>query len=675
MKFTFKELNNKAMVQAATIMVLLIICATPDLLLAQTNKKLDKAMATYERGEYFKAIDEFKEAYEKVTEKAAKTEITFYIAECYRKINNPKQTALWYSKVIKKNYENPIIFLYYADALKMLEKYDEAKFQYETYKEHVPEDTRADDGIKSCELAAQWKEFPTGYQVEEMKYFNSKKNDYSPTFARDDFRMVYFTSTRSESNGKKDHGGTGQAFSDIFESTIDRKGAWSTPVPLSEDINTEFEEGTPCLTSDFNTMYFTRCEMSKKKVHGCNIMVANWDGNGWGKVTNLELVGDSLVAAHPAIAPDEMTLYFVSDIEGSIPDEQGNPSKDIWKVTRGSAGDDWGEPINLGEPINTPGNELFPYVHYDGTLYFSSNGHIGMGGLDIFKASENENGEWIIENMRHPVNSSADDFGICFERQKEAGFFTSTRKGRSDDIFAFLLPPLEFSITGLVKDEKTDAPLVGATVKSISSDGMTIETETKQDGSFRFMLKSATDYIFLARQEGYLQGKERETTKGMEQSAELTTTIYLASIDEPIEIENIFWEFDKSDILPESMVSLDDMVETLNDNPNITVEIGSHTDFKGNNDYNQRLSNDRAQSVINYLISKGIAADRLTPMGYGESVPKTVNQRDHEAYPFLPVGQVLTEEFINTIEDLDLQEVANFLNRRTEFKVLTTDYQ
>ena len=298
-----------------------------------------------------------------------------------------------------------------------------------------------------------------------------------------------------------------------------------------------------------------------------------------------------------------------------------------------------------------------------------------MGGLDIFKAVPGPGGTWEIENMKYPVNSSADDFGICFENEREAGFLTSSRKGRGDDIYMFLLPPLKFSITGMVKNENTDEPIVGANIKSIGSDGITLENTTGEEGEFKFMLKPGTDYVFLAEKEGFLRGKERETTKGKERSTEFNTTIFLPPIDKVIRIDNIFFDFASADLRPESTVSLDKLVETLNDNPNIVIELGSHTDARGNDQFNLELSEKRAQSVVNYLISNGINSDRLVSKGYGETVPKTVDKRDHEAYPFLPEGQVLTEQFINTIEDEDLQELAHFLNRRTEFKVLETDFK
>ncbi len=663
------------MKRLSLIILILLVIPKVDPIQAQ-SKKAAKAFATFDAGEYYVAIDQFKDAYQKTNDKKEKLKIAYHIAECYRLTNASKQSEQWYKKVIAKNYETPLAKFYYAEALKMNQKYEEAKIQYQAYKELVPEDSRGTDGMLSCDMALEWIEYPNGYIVEEMKFFNSKMSEYSPFHSRNDYQQVFFTSSREETTGQSEHGGTGQGFSDIFVSTMDRKGKWSTPLPLEEPINTEAEEGTPVFNSDYSTLYFTRCNISKRKALGCEIFSAQRSGEKWTKVQSLELASDSVTVAHPAITNDELTLYFVSDMDGSVKNSEGKNSKDLWRATRTSPSADWGKPENLGTQLNTEGDEVFPFVHADGTLYFSSNGHIGMGGLDIFKANTNSAGEWEIENMQYPINSSTDDFGIVFEAERESGYLSSSRKGKTnDDIYSFLLPPLKFSISGIVKDEKTDEPIDAALIKSISSDGITLESKSGKDGSFRFMLKPGIDYIFIASKKEYLKGKERETTKGLNQSTEFETEIYLSPIDKPIEIENIFFELDKAELRPESIVSLDQLVEILNDNPNITIELGSHTDARASDAYNIDLSRRRAQSVVNHLISKDIHRDRLIAKGYGESIPKIVDKKDNEAYPFLTLNTKLTEEFINNLEDEDQQEMAHFLNRRTEFKVLRIDYK
>jgi peptidoglycan-associated lipoprotein len=634
----------------------------------QKKQKDSRAQAAFDAGEYFEAIDLYKNAVSKVKDNTQKTAILFKIGECYRILGDARSAELWYKKAIREDYQDPIIFLRFGQMMLINEKYPEAEEQFNKYMELVPDDPRGRVGIESCKAAVSWKDNPSGYIVENMRYFNSRQRDFSPGYINDTYTELYFTSTREDASGNDTHGATGQNFADLFTSTLDRKGKWSVPVPV-ESLNSEFEDGSPNMSSDFTTIYFTRCKKGKNQQLGCQILSATAGGRDWSEPkVELEDLGDSVTSAHPAISPDGNTLYFVSDMPGGLGEN------DIWMVTRGQGGS-WGKPANLGEQINTPGNELYPFVHNDGSLYFSTDSRVGLGGLDIFRATRDETGSWILENMKSPINSPEDDFGIVFEADVERGFFSSSRKGRgNDDIFSFVLPPLEFSVTGVVRDERNDQILPGSTVKSVGSDGITVETNTGNEGTFKFMLKPGTDYVFIASQPGYLNGKERESTRGMDQSKEFEVTIYLASITQVIELPNIFYDFAKWDLRPESMVSLDNLVETLDDNPNVTIELMSHTDSRGTPADNLELSQKRAQSVVDYLISKGIQADRLKARGYGESQAKVVDEKVVSQYDFLELDEVLTEGFINQLESAELQEKAHQVNRRTEFRVLSTDY-
>ena len=645
----------------------LIIVTAPDAI-AQ-KRKSERAYEFYNAGEYYAAIDHFKSSYSKSRDKALKEEMVYMVSECYRLINDPRNAEIWYKKAVRSSYSKPEAQYWYADALKKNGKYQQAIDEFKKYKQLVPGDARADQQIRACELASEWLRNPEAYQVEELRDLNSKYDDFSPTFARDDFGVVYFTSSREDAKGNKTHGATGQSFTDIFESRLDKKSKWSMPVPV-DNLDSEFEDGTPDISSDYREIYFTRCEVGKREKKGCKIMSATKNGNSWSDPKDLGILPDTVVAAHPAISPDGLTLYFVSDISG------GFGGKDIWYVTRNSKSDTWSKPKNAGPDINTSGNEEFPFVRDDGTLYFASDGLIGMGGLDIFKAVAQPDGTWIIQNMKAPINSSADDFGITFQDGSEAGIFSSTRKGRTrDDLYSFELPPLEFNVTGLVKDEKTGLAIPGSVVQLIASDGTNLQDETGSSGDFKFSLKPAVDYIFLASKNGYLNGKEKQTTKGQEKSRDFMITILLTAIDKPIELPNIFYDFDKWDLRPESMVSLDKLVETLNDNPNVTIELMSHTDSRNTEEYNLALSQKRAQSVVDYLVSKGIELDRLQAKGYGESSPKVVNDEISTIYPFLKNGTTLTEQYINSLANDEQREIAHQINRRTEFKVLRTDYE
>jgi len=594
--------------------------------------------------------------------------MVFMVSECYRLVNDPKNAELWYKKAVKSAFPKPEAQYWLAESMKKLGRYPQAIEEFRKYRQLVPGDPRTEQEIRACELAMEWLSSPEAYKVEELKEVNSKDSDFSPSFARDDYGLVWFTSSRDDAEGNKEHGATGQNFTDIFETRLDKKGKWSTPVPVSY-LNSEFEEGAPSFTADFTEVFFTRCEAGKRENKGCVIMYSMREGTQWSEPEKIEILADSLVAAHPAVTQDGSTLYFVSDIPG------GFGGKDIYRSTRKSAGNSWSRPENAGPDINTRGNELFPYIRDNGILYFASDGHIGMGGLDIFRAVPQTGGSWLVQNMRPPINSNADDFGITFEREAEKGLFSSARKGRgADDLFSFELPPLVFSITGLVKDEKTGQPVPAATVQLIASDGANMQAETGSAGDFKFSLRPEVDYIFLASAKGYLNGKEKETTRGQDKSREFMATIVLTPIDRPIELPNIFYDFGKWDLRPESMVSLDKLVETLNDNPNITIELMSHTDSRDTEEYNLDLSQKRAQSVVDYLIAKGIERERLTARGYGEASPKAVDALIVQESPFLRSGATLTEQYINGLQSDEQKEIAHQINRRTEFRVLRTDY-
>jgi peptidoglycan-associated lipoprotein len=633
------------------------------------KRKAERAYSSFDAGEYFQAIDQFKDTYSKTKDKVLKADMVYMVAECYRLVNDPKNAETWYKKAAKSSFSKPEAQYWFAESLKKNGKYQQAIDEFKNYKQIVNSDPRADQEIRSCELAVEWLQNPEAYKVAELKDLNSKDADFSPSYGRDDFGVIYFTSARDAAAGNKTHGATGQSFTDIFESRLDKKSKWSTPVPV-ELINSEFEDGTPNLSSDFKEMYFTRCEAGKREKKGCVIMYSKSTGDGWSEPKNLGILPDSLVAAHPAISSDGLTLYFVSDIPG------GFGRKDIYQVKRDKPGNAWSKPQNLGADINTGGDELFPFVRNDGTLYFASDGNIGMGGLDIFKAKPQPDGSWLVQNMKSPINSFADDFGITFADGAERGIFSSTRKGRgNDELYSFELPPLIFNITGLVKDEKTSVAITGSLVQLIASDGSNLQVETGNSGDFRFALKPDVDYIFLASKKGYLNGKEKETTKGQAKSRDFMATILLTAIDRPIELPFIFYDFGKWDLRPESMVSLDKLVETLNDNPNVTIELMSHTDSRDTEEYNLDLSQKRAQSVVQYLIDKGIEPERLSPKGYGESSPKVVDASITALNPFLKTGSVLSEQLINSLATDEQREIAHQINRRTEFRVLRTDFE
>ncbi len=635
---------------------------------SKLTKKADIAFSTRE---YFKALNLYKDNLKESKNKYEKAYILFRIAECYRYLNDPVKAEISYLKAIQKEYHDPIALLYYAEMLKKNEKYAEAAVQFKEYLKYKPNDTYAQEGYKSCSMAAEWMQYPTRYVITNLKELNSKESDFAAAYAVEDHNTIYFTSSRPGLYGEKINPVTGTNFTDIFETSLNRKNVWEKPVPVNDTVNSPHDDGTPAFSNNFNDLFFTRCKIVRGIKLGCKIYKANRQpGEDWTTCENVPVASDSISVGHPCISPDGLTLYFVANMPG------GFGGNDIYIMTRPNKNRPFSNPVNLGMAINTPGDELYPFIRENGILYFASNGHPGMGGLDIFKATKNEDDEWVVENMRYPINSSADDFAIVFKKGAEEGLFSSSRKGGrgKDDIYHFYLPPIEFVLQGKVLDANTNKPIKGAKVRIVGSDGTDLDITTLDDGSFKYKLNPHTDYIYLAKKEGYLNQKGKITTTELADSKTFTDEIRLANISDPVEVENIFYDFGKWELRPESKKELNKLIDILHANPNITIELSSHTDMVGDSLSNIILSQRRAQSVIDYLIEKGIAKDRLTAKGYGKNIPKTITPRLAQQYPFLPEGTVLTENFINSLKDNEQKEIANQLNRRTEFRVTSTNY-
>ncbi len=639
------------------------------------TKDYQKGEEAFRYEEYWNAIESFKVAYSKYKDPVKKAELVFKIGLCYRNLHESKEAELWFKKAIMVKYPDPLAVLYYADALKMNGSFEEATVEYQNYGKLAPGDKRAELGVKSCQLAAKWKSKPTRYAVENMAFLNSKDQDFSPVFAKKDYKVLYFTSNRTGSAGDKIHAVTGAGFFDLWETSVDRKGKWSEPKPVEGAINTPDDEGASSLNLKGNSLYFTRCMVDNKRILGCKIFYSIRKGVSWDIPVEIMIKGavDSTSIGHPSISDDETKLYFSANLPG------GYGNRDIWMIRRDKKTGPWiPDPVNVGSDINTPGNEMFPYIRNNGKLYFSSDYLIGMGGLDIFEAiPDPKTSRYNVVNMKYPINSDADDFGILFEGEAERGYFSSNRKGGKggDDIYMFYLPPLAFTMKGFIKDCKTDDPIPGAKLTLKGSDGTTIDGVSEADGSYQFKLNANTDYQLLASKEKFLNGNAGESTKGFEENKDFNVDICLESIKEPIELPNIEYDLAKWDLRPESMVSLDKLVETLNNNPNIVIELGSHTDFRSDDKYNLELSQKRAQSVVNYLIEKGIEPERLVAKGYGETKPKVIDKKLAQRYPgFLKEGDVLTEKFIKSLATVEEQEACNQANRRTEFKVLREDF-
>lgn len=633
------------------------------------RKYMKSAATSYEIGEYYSSIEKYRKAYRSPKLRKEKADIAFRVAESYYHISDFAKALVWYKNAIKQKNSEPLCMLHYADCLKATQKYEDALVWYQTYLGVKPDDQYAKNGVEACKEAQSWLDKPTRYMVTVVKELNSKDNDYCPVFAGSRDNEVILTSTREITTGRRKSNITGTRYADLFASKFEiQKQKWETPKLLEENqvINTTNDEGAATLSDRGDLMIFTRCRYDKSKDLGTELLVANQSRGDWSEPTLLELVGDSLIAAHPSLSSDGTTLYFVSDRPG------GYGGKDIW-MAKGK-GNSFDKPVNLGPEINTPGDEMFPCIRENGELYFSSNYLPGLGGLDIFKAAKDEKGKWEVENMKAPINSPGDDFGITFSKGEiDKGLFSSNRKGsKSDDIYSFYLPPKIFNASGEIFNKETNQKIDGAMVRIIGTDGTNLKVRAN-GGRFQYKLKPETEYVLAAFKDGYLNDKARLSTIGLEDSKDYKFIFKLAPTDQPIKINNINYAFGSYEITEGSKASLDSLVQLLILNPTIKIELMAHTDFVGSDQFNSELSQKRAQSAVDYIISKGITASRLVAKGYGETWPKKVTREIAKQYDWLKRGDELTEEFILKLPP-DQQEIAKAINRRTEFRVLSNDF-
>ena len=642
-------------------------------------KKGEKFLAI---GEYYEASNHFKQAYSrtKATEREKRGQRAAKMAYCYDRMGQTQKAIAAYRNVIRYKQDSLETHLAFARLLLKNGNYREAEREYQGVLDSLnsaqninlskdPSDiiTLARNGITAARTAPTIKEQGSRYTVKKMDIFNSRRSDFSPMLYGDAFDQLYFTSTRNEAVGDELSGITGTKAGDIFYSEKDDKGKWGKPETIETGLNTEFDEGACCFSTDQREMYLTQCVTDPSYPRYATIAVAQRSDAAWGKATKMEITKDTLSSyAHPAISPDGQWLYFVSDMPG------GKGGLDIWRIRLTSAG--LGGVENVGAPINTPGDEMFPTFRPNGDLYFSSDGHPGMGGLDVFIATVGSNGRYQLEHPGYPLNSHGDDFGLTFEGVKNRGFFSSNRdNGRGfDHIYSFENSEIIQSIKGWVY-EMDGYELPAAQVYLVGDDGTNMKLSVKGDGSFEQVIKPNVHYVMLASCKGFLNHKEELCVEPATDSEEYTLQFPLASIRVPVLIDNIFYDFDKATLRPESTAALDELVKMLQENPNVTIELSAHCDYRGSASYNKTLSQHRAQAVVNYLITHGIPADRLTPVGYGKEKPKTIRKKLTEKYPWLKENDVLSEEFIKKLNE-EQQEICNQLNRRTEFIVLRTTY-
>ena len=628
--------------------------------------KLSVADEQFARGEYFDASKTYRKIYNKLKpreQRAERAEVAAKMAECHRLLGQDARAAAAYQNALRYGYPDSSIMLRLAQAQHGQGAYAQAVGTYEEYLAAHPDDRLAQRGLAGARKAAELKKNKTRYVVKNATLFNSRRSDFSPMFNGE---VLYFTTTNEKVKGTNRSEITGMKRSDIWMAKKNEQGVWQRPEAVEGELNSEWDEGICSFTPDGSTMYLTRAIRKAGSNTGTEICTSTRSDAQWSAPVKFEITADTISSyGHPAVSPSGEWLYFSSDMPGT-------GGKDLWRINLRERA---GSLENLGEAINTPGDEVFPYLLTDSVLFFSSDGHPGLGGLDIFRATLSPSGGWLVENMGSPINSEGDDFGITYASPgKEAGYFSSNRgDGRGyDHLYSFELPDLKILISGWVLD-KDEEPVPNAVIRIVGNDGSNQKAVAKNDGSFSFPLRRGVSYVMLAGAKGYLNAKQEFTSDDAEEDAEYGIDFILASLSKPNILENIFYDFDKATLRPESKSALDELAQMLRDNPNITIEMASHTDRHGSDEYNIDLSHRRAKSVVDYLIESGIAADRLQAQGYGESRPKVVSKRINREFPQFPEGQVLDEEYILSLSEED-QEAADQVNRRTEFQVLTFDY-
>lgn len=660
----------KRLASTATSCLALLLLLVLALSSCGADKNLKRGEKYLALGEYYDAANEFKTAYQKTPskERDKRGQRARKMAFCYDRSLQTAKAIAAYRNAIRYNQATADDMLAYARLLLKNGNYKEAEATFTQVLDSMPDNILARNGQLSARQAPTIKNEGSRYTVKKMDVFNSRRAEYCPMLLGDESDQLYFTSSRNEAQGDELSGITGTKPADIFLSEKDDKGHWSRPEPVEGGLNTDYDEGACAFSTDGRTMYLTQCSTDPSYPRYAKIMTATRSDASWGKASELKLSNDTLSSfAHPAISPDGEWLYFTSDMPG------GMGGLDIWRVRLTAAG--VGGVENLGEPVNTPGDEAFPAFRPNGDFYFSSNGHPGLGGYDIFIARVGNDHRYHLEHPGYPLNSQGDDFGITFEGPYNRGFFSSNRNdGRGwDHIYSFNNPEIVNTIKGYVY-EMDGYELTAAEVHIVADDGTNEIIGVRSDGSFTKVVTPGVSYLVMATCQGYLNHMEELTIAATDESHEDVLQFPLASISMPVLIDNIFYEFDRAELTKDSEAALDELVTLLNQNPHVTIELSAHCDYKGSAEYNKRLSQRRAESVVNYLMDHGIEADRLTPVGYGKDRPKKVRAKLAKKYSWLKEGDELTEDFIKAIDNEERQEICNSINRRTEFTVLRTTY-
>jgi peptidoglycan-associated lipoprotein len=645
-------------------------------------READHAFASQE---YYNAMQDYQNVIG--NKNASKTDVAranFQIGECYKMLSKWKDAKKYYLKAISLKYPDDKARLYLAQTEQMLSEYADAINDYTIYKGLVPSDPSAQIGIDACNDALSWMNIPDNkWKIKNEEELNSKTNDFCPTFSDRKHSSIVFSSKRPGQTGSNVDPISGGMYSDLFEAKKSNTGKWSTPTTVQGNVNLPTSnDGASCITKNGTHIFFTRCDQQKKQLITCKIYYSEKKGNSWDVPVLVDFgldaaTLDSFNFRHPAVSANEDVMVFSSDMNGTT----GGVHSDLWMSTFDKKTKKWSKPVNMGKQINTNEREGFPYISEDGSLYFSSDGHGGMGGLDIFKAPKTSLTEWkwgTPENMKLPFNSPADDFGIVFDGKLKKGYLTSNREGTkgSDDIWEFHYEPCITLLSGVAMDTVNKIPVSNALVILNYADGTQESQRTGAKGTYSFNIGENETFIVSvkidsltqsAKTKKYFSPNEKQngkfTTVGLIDCHPNTKDFVINPIpDVEVIFPAVLYDLDKATLRPESKDSLDFLYQILIDNPNLVIELDAHTDCRGSADHNRDLAQRRAQACVDYLISKGISKDRLVAKGFGEDRPLK-----------LASGVVLTEKYINSQPAKD-REALHQMNRRTTFRVLNTNY-
>jgi len=647
------------------------------------QKEMREAFSEYNSLQFNTAAEKYLDAISKMKEDdlAQRNFATFMLAECYRMMNDHEMAEMYFKELSEGDFgkTNPVIYLRWAEILQARGEALQAMDYYRKYLKEDPRSQAAKLGVKSCDWMMVNEPRRARVNVSNETELNSPNDDFAPRYFSNAFDKLVFTSNRTGAIGKKYDEWWGAPYSDLFMSALSGN-KWSNPSLLdnTEVINTEVHEGAACFNEDFSRMYFTRCERWDEKARYCAILVSGRTGDSWSEPEVL-FADTSANFGQPALTKDELTIVFSSNIKG------GEGGKDLYAAKRKTREEPFGDPVNMGPSVNSFGNEMFPYLFNDTVLYYSSDGFTGYGGLDIYRSVYRNNSWSKPENLFRPINSGYDDFGFILRSLSEEGcyqegYLVSNRPSGTggDDIYRFTRRTLLFTLAGQVKDNMTLLPIVNARAELVSGDGLELEAFTDEEGRFFFdntRVLEDTDYELAIRKENYFAHLHTFSTRYYEDDFDFILNTSLEPIPEkPIVLPDILYPLDQWILLPQYQDSLRGLVKLMSENPSLVIELRSHTDSRGSFDYNDVLSQKRAQSVVDFMIGEGIDPGRMVAKGYGERVFRILDKDiTREGFDFT-TGTLLDDEYIYSLPTKEIQEAAFQLNRRTEFAVIAKDY-